>query len=168
MTEDRLKKEGLVLSTSVYPLALRLLGNPENARDAVQQGMLKLWEKRHQLDHCKNLTAFVFTVVRNVCLDEMKRKKPLFVDDFARTNMAPEYEGTAYEHKEAATFVKAIIGSLPPLHREVISLRDIDGLEFDEIAGIMNIDISYARVLLSRARKQVREQLEKVYGHQAI
>lgn len=59
--------------------------------------------------------------------------------------------------------VKRIVEKLPSSQAEVIQLRDIDGLEFDEIADLLDTDIAYVRVLLSRARKTVREKLEKIY-----
>ncbi len=167
MTEGTFKKDILPISVKVYPLALRLLGNREAAKDAVQQGLLKIWESRHRLESCGNKAAFVFTVVRNICLDELKRKRPIYVDDLTRMQSAQFEETSQNDHNEAAELVKKIIGNLPSVQQEVISLRDIDGFDFEEIAEILGIEVPHARVLLSRARKRVREQLEKWYQYES-
>jgi RNA polymerase sigma factor (sigma-70 family) len=144
------------------------LGSREAAKDAVQQGMLKSWEARQKLESCENKTAFVFTVVRNICLDELKRKRPLYVDDLTRVQSTLIETTSQNDHNEAAELVKKIIVQLPSVQQEVISLRDIDGLDFEEIAEILDIGVPHARVLLSRARKKVREQLEKWYQYESI
>jgi len=168
MTEGTFKKDILPISAKVYPLALRLLGSREAARDAVQQGMLKIWESRHRLEPYENKTAYVFTVVRNICLDELKRKRPVYVDDLSKIQSAHLEATSQNDQDEAAELVRKIIVQLPSVQQEVISLRDIDGLEFEEIAEILNIGVPHVRVLLSRARKKVREQLEKWYQYESI
>jgi RNA polymerase sigma factor (sigma-70 family) len=156
------------LSGKVFPLARRLLVADELARDAIQQSMMKLWENRKQLDQCTNLKSFVFRVVRNVCLDEIKKRKPVYVEEPATYSNHSLVIENIHEQKEMVTIVQKIINSLVETQREVIQLRDIDGLEFDEIAEITATDIAYVRVLLSRARKSVKEQLEKIYAYEAI
>lgn len=168
MTETEFKTKVLSLGRNVYPLARRMMGADEPARDAVQQSMMKLWESRKQLDHCTNLKAFVFRVVRNVCLDELKKKKPLPVEEPGMFSTHSVRFDQSHEEQEMVTIVRQIINSLADNQREVIQLRDIDGLEFEEIAEITALDIAYIRVLLSRARKTVKEKLEKIYAYETI
>lgn len=168
MTEQEFKIKVLSLTRNVFPLAKRMLVSEVMARDAVQQGMLKLWENRKQLDECDNIKAFVFKVIRNVCLDEIKKKKPHLVDDFSRRSEHLVHHDEQHEKNEAFEIIQKIITQLPANQREVILMRDIDGLEFDEIAMITGGDIPYIRVLLSRARKTVKEKLEKIYAYEAI
>ncbi|HNW51656.1 MAG TPA: RNA polymerase sigma factor [Prolixibacteraceae bacterium] len=168
MTETEFKTNVLPLGRNVYPLARRMLGADGLAQDAIQQSMMKLWESRRQLDHCSNLKAFVFRVVRNVCLDELKKKKPLPVEELGMLSTHSFRFDQSHEQQEMVAIVKQIINSLAENQREVIQLRDIDGLEFDEIAEITAMDIAYIRVLLSRARKTVKEKLEKIYAYETI
>jgi RNA polymerase sigma factor (sigma-70 family) len=167
MTEQDFKIKVLSLSGNVFPLAKRLLVSDEMAHDAIQQSMMKLWEIRKQLDKCTNLKAFVFRVVRNVCLDELKKKKPLFVEEPGSFSNQSFMVDKSHEQQEMVTIVKHVINSLNENQREVIQMRDIDGLEFEEIAEITSMDIPYIRVLLSRARKTVKEKLEKIYTYEA-
>jgi len=168
MTENDFKIKVLSLAKNVYPLARRMLGSDELAHDAVQQSMMKLWESRKQLDRCTNLKAFVFRVVRNVCLDELKKKKPFFVEEPGLLSSQTSRIDISHEEQEMVAIVQQIINSLVENQREVIQLRDIDGLEFEEIAEITTMDIAYIRVLLSRARKTVKENLERIYAYEAI
>jgi len=167
MTEQDFKTKVLSLSGNVFPLAKRLLVSDEMARDALQQSMMKLWENRKQLDQCTNLKAFVFRVVRNVCLDELKKKKPSYFDSPDSLKSHPIHQTDKHENDEIVDIVQKIIDSLPDNQREVIQMRDIDGLDYDEIAELIGRDIPYTRVLLSRARKTVKEKIEKIYAYEA-
>jgi RNA polymerase sigma factor (sigma-70 family) len=167
MTEQEFKIKVLTLSGNVYPLAKRLLVSDEMARDAIQQSMMKLWENRKQLDSCINLKAFVFRVVRNVCLDELKKKKPVYFDNPENLKNHPHHHSIQHERDEMVGIVQKLVDSLPDNQREVIQMRDIDGLDFEEIAELIGRDIPYTRVLLSRARKSVKEKIEKIYAYEA-
>jgi RNA polymerase sigma factor (sigma-70 family) len=167
MTEQEFKIKVLTLSGNVYPLAKRLLVSDEIARDAIQQSMMKLWENRKQLDSCINLKAFVFRVVRNVCLDELKKKKPVYFDNPESLKNHPHHHSVQHERDEMVGIVQKLIDTLPDNQREVIQMRDIDGLDFEEIAELIGRDIPYTRVLLSRARKSVKEKIEKIYAYEA-
>ncbi len=78
-----------------------------------------------------------------------------------------EDDHAGFDNNEAVSIVQHIIEELPLNQADVIQMRDIDGLEFEEIAGLLEADVAYVRVLLSRARKTVREKLEKIYTYEA-
>jgi RNA polymerase sigma factor (sigma-70 family) len=165
MTEQDFRQHIIVLSRDVYPMARRLLGSEELARDAIQQSMMKLWENRHKLFQYDNKRAFVFKVVRNVCLDELKRKKPILSDGDIYENLQIVNPELTQDRKEIFIFINECISTLSENQRDVIQMRDIDGLEFEEIAEILGMEVQYIRVLLSRARKAVKEQLMKIYAY---
>lgn len=166
MTEKEFKIKVLPLTPLVYRLAVRMLQDDEAARDAVQLSMVKLWENRPKLDECNSIKAFVFRVVRNTCLDELKRKKPIRLENDDR-QFEGIVSGNDFENKEAAELVRKLIDGLPQGQKEVILMRDVDGLEFEEIAEVMDYDIPYLRVLLSRARRTIKDKLLKVYAYEA-
>lgn len=168
MTEKEFKIQVLSLSKNVYPMARRMLLSDDLARDAVQQSMMKLWENRKQLDNCNNIKAFVFKVAKNICLDELKRKKPVVFDEPSKYMHLKPQHNDQHEKNETVKIIQSIIDELPANQREAIQLRDIDGLDYDEIAEILDTDVAYARVLLSRARKSVKEKIEKIYAYEAV
>lgn len=144
-----------------------ILKDEEETRDAVQDLILKLWEKRKTLDNCKNLNAYVVSVARNYCFDLLKKKKPGRIerrDEMKLINTASDEK--SLEVSEKHENVLKIIGNLPAKYREVIRLRDIDGFTFEEISGMTGIEVPHIRVILSRARVRVKSELLKIYEYE--
>ncbi|HPR32987.1 MAG TPA: RNA polymerase sigma factor [Prolixibacteraceae bacterium] len=167
MTEQEFKIQVLPFAKIVFPLAKRMLASDDRARDAIQQSMLKLWEKRKQLKDCAHLKAFVFRVVKNTCLDELKRKKTVGLESSNLLYVPVDSHEKQVEVQETFNMVLKAIGELPQAQAEVIQLRDIDGLTFAEIASIVGSDEAYVRVLLSRARKAIRTKIEKMNAYES-
>lgn len=166
MTGKDFKYRVLSLSERLFPMVARILGNDDDARDALQEIMIKLWERRQQIDRHPNLTGFVFLTARNYCLDRLKKKNPEQRGGGLPDSMDGIYSGQEQlEQKEVFLIVQKIIDDLPDNQKEVILMRDIDGFEFHEIAAATGLEVTHIRVLLSRARKQVRVQLEKIYNY---
>ena len=76
MNTKDFKDKVVSLSERIYPMVVRMLGNKESAEDAVQEIMIKLWDKRGNLKNHPNITGFVFLTARNYCLDILKKKIP--------------------------------------------------------------------------------------------
>ncbi len=161
MEVEDFKIQVLPLQDKLYSFALRFLGDSEDAKDAVQEVFLKLWKLRNSLDSYRSLVAFAMTVTRNHCLDRIKAKRTIPIEDnkvysSQIVNITP---GDILEKKDLAEIVRKIINELPENQRSVIQLRDIDGFDNQEIGEILKMDANNVRVLLSRARKKVREEL---------
>jgi len=164
-TEFRLKV--FSLSERLFPMVSRMLGGRANAEDAIQDIMMKLWEKRKRNAEHPNIQGLVFSTARNHCIDIL-RKKRLDINDtsFQLEILKSENGREALEWKELNSIIKKIVTKLPEQQREVIIMRDLDGYEFIEIAAATELKIEHVRVLLSRARKQVSVQLEKTYHYE--
>ena len=146
-------------------MAARMLGNDEDAQDAVQEIMIKLWKCKKQLKEHPNLNGFVFLTARNHCLDRLKKKNPEQPYSVYKGKML-QGDQDHFEYAEVFSFVQEFIKQLPDNQKEVMVLYDIDGLEFEEIAAITGLNIEHIRVLLSRARKFIREKLAKIYSYE--
>ena len=167
MTRNEFKNKILPLSQRIFPLSVRLLGNDEEAQDAVQEIMIKLWNAKNQLDKHPNISGYVFLTARNYCLDLLRAKKRDLVDTMNQGLIADLYVDQGQEESDGVLLIiRKIISELPEKQKEVILMRDIDGFEFDEIVAMMDINIEHIRVLLSRARKQVRTQLKNIYNYE--
>ncbi len=167
MNETEFKHSIFSLSERLYPMVSRMLGNKENVEDAIQEIMIKLWKKRHKIAQHPNINGFVILTARNYCID-LIRKKKLDSSDFYLKLKAVKNQDTLehIEWKELNEVINKILKTLPKQQREIITMRDLEGYEFTEIAYTMQIKIEYARVLLSRARKQVSIALEKKYYYE--
>lgn len=163
---DRVKFENTILplSRKLYRFAFRFLNNTEEAEDAVQEVCIKLWNKRSELNKYRSVEAFAMTMTRNHCLDRLRRRgREIFEDtrpiDTRTTGLDPQKE---IETKESYRNVVRIIEDLPEKYRMVIEMRDIEGCEYDEIEERLGLNINTIRVNLSRARKMVRDKLNKI------
>lgn len=154
------------MSERIYPMVARMLGSRESAEDAVQEIMIKLWDKRRNLKNHPNVTGFVFLTARNYCLDILKKKHPeteSFDLQFGMTENS--FSDDDIEWKELNAIVGNILKDLSEQQREIMIMRDLDGLEYNEIAEITKLKVEHIRVLLSRARKQVSVKLKKIYSY---
>jgi RNA polymerase sigma-70 factor (ECF subfamily) len=135
-----------------------LTDEPEDAEDAVQEVLLKLWNKRLELEQYRNIEAFAMTLTHNICIDmwRCKRNDTLSLDivQAASPTGTPE---RLLEIKDEIHLMHEIIDSLPNLQRTIMRMKDIEGYETDEIAEITGCGPEAIRSNLSRARKKVRD-----------
>jgi RNA polymerase sigma factor (sigma-70 family) len=143
-----------------------LLGDPEEAQDIVQEVFIKLWTRREKLDEYRSVEALAVVITRNLCLDKIKAKKyPMERLENLKSDIPEPGTETKKELSELADKIKEIIRSLPEQMKTIMQLRDIEGYDFEEIAGILEMNENAIRVSLSRARKKVREIMinQKLY-----
>jgi len=166
MTTEEFKNTVIPYSVKLYPMLFRILKNEEETRDALQELMLKLWNRKDELGNCTNQSAYIVTMARNYSFDLLKKKKPQAMDEKHECrilNMAAD--GTDSDTIERYEKVKQVINDLPEKYKTVIELRDIDGFSFDEMKEITGYEVPNLRVILSRARQKVKEQVEKIYDY---
>ena len=169
MEAKEFKERVLPVGHKIYRYANRLLCNAHDAEDVVQEIWSKLWEKREQIGSIRNVEAFAFRMTRNLCLDKIKLKKPTYYDDreeasyrYEETDQSPDPQ-SSLELKDAMERVNLIIGRLPEQQQTLLQMRDVEGLEYEEIADITGLEVNAIRVSISRARKKVRDSIQKVY-----
>lgn len=168
MKTKAFKDRVLSLTDRIFPMMARLLGSKTKAEDATQEIMMKLWVKRKQIENHPNLSGFVFTMARNYCLDSIKKKKlDIISADHQLLHLEADMGHGDFEWRELKALVDTILEQLPEQQKEIMTMRDIDGMEFTEIAEVTQLKIEHIRVLLSRARKQVATALKKIedYGY---
>lgn len=138
--------------------ARRLLNADEEADDALQEAFCRLWSHRESVSSESHAAGLSATAVRNVCLDELRRRKSHPVADIDEARLRTEDSDDIEETRDAYDRVRAIIDShLGERERRVLDMRDVQEMEFDEIAAELGISEANARLILSRARRIVRE-----------
>lgn len=145
------------LREKLQGFARNMLSNEFEAEDAVQEAFLKLWNARQQLENHPNIGGFAMQTLKNVCIDKLRseRNKTSIDSIKCHDNGINPLEYT--EQKDSINIIKNIISHLPNTQRIIITMRDIEGYELNEIAEIIGSDSSAIRVNLSRARKSVRD-----------
>ena len=148
----------LPLRAKLLNYARKLTDEPEDAEDAVQEVLLKLWNLRLELEQYRSIEAFAMTLTRNLCIDLWRSKRTnnlsLDVVQAASPTGTPERR---LEIKDEIRLMHDIIDSLPNLQRTIMRMKDIEEYETDEIAEITGCGAEAIRSNLSRARKKVRE-----------
>lgn len=166
MKAEEFKKAIIPMQRKLYSFALRILQNREESEDVVQEIFVKLWRMRGELETIRNREAFAMTMTKNLCIDRLKRKRILSLDDDSVI-----HEGTSQSDplkevhlNDAIERVNQIVNELPEQQRMIIQLRDIEGYTSEEVAEILDINQNTLRVNLSRARQKIRENLVKQYN----
>lgn len=161
MTEKEFNHTILPLAKNVYSFALNMIGNPDDSADITQDVMVKLWLSRNELKHVDSPKAWALTITRNLCLDWLKKQKPTYDEqEVIRNGGCARDILQQLEAQETAQVVRQIIDTLPDNQREVIILREIEELEYEEIAQITGLTTNHIRVLLARGREKVREKVK--------
>lgn len=166
MTKLEFKNTVFVLSEKLFPMVSRLLGTQEKAEDAIQEIMIKVWNKRKNLKNHPNINGFVFLTARNYCLDVLRKNKKQMYNDASHLRIVKSNDKDHLAWQELNKIISQILKTLPEQQKEVFLMRDIDGYEFTEIAAALNIKQAHARVLISRARKEIGNTLLKTYDYE--
>lgn len=146
----------------VFRLAKKLLVSREEAEDATQEMIFKLWKNKEKISDYKNIEAFAMTMTKNYCYDRLKSKQAsnlrLVHNNYKEKETSLEKK---IESKDAVNIVHELVEQLPEIQKIILQLRDVEHYEFEEISAIVEMKPTAVRVALSRARKTVRNALIK-------
>ena len=169
MDTEHFKRKFLSFHPKLYRIAYALVGNKADAEDILQDAYFKLWNRRNELPDIENPEAFCVTLVKNLCLDYLRsahaNRRETGIEEVVTfaTDSSPEKE---LETKDKELRIRQLIGQLPDNQRQVLRLRGIEDCSLDEIEQITGLSAVNIRVLLSRARKAIREQFDKIYEYE--
>ena len=161
------------IKTKAYQIALSYLKNEEDAKDALQDSLLKIYRNLNNFNEKAQFSTWVYRVVVNTCLDEVKKKRRY------RDFIASEYHLFPSDDEESGVFLEIpddrnrpeqvmlrkekrerILGCLDQLSdnlREAVVLRDIQGFSYGEMAEILQISEGTVKSRISRARQALKE-----------
>jgi RNA polymerase sigma factor (sigma-70 family) len=168
MTPEEFRKIILPEGRRLYALAFRYLNSREEAEDAVQEAMMKLWEGRIRLDEHANHAAWCTTVTRNCCIDMLRKRKKIIFEEMELVGAADRIETgdpANRDDHEAAQMINRIVSRMKEPYRSAVILRDIEGYSYEEAAESLQTTVNSLRTILSRARKMVREEMNRIYSH---
>ncbi len=149
----------------MYRLALRMLTSKEAAEDATQEVILKLWSRKEKIKHYANVEAFMMTVTKNYCLDQLKLKHNSHLRIVHQNYDSKASLQKEMELSDEMEWLGKIVEKLPEQQKMIFQLRDVEQYDYDEIAEIMEMNQTAIRVALSRARKTIRESLTKKHNY---
>ena len=167
-------------STPIYRLGLRMLGNPQDAEDVLQNTFLNALTHLPGFEGRSSIATWLYRIAANEALMLIRKKKPevnlepaenaeadedLKPIEFADWSALPEEELLSGEGKK---LLEGTIGSLPESLRIVFVLRDIEGLSIRETAEALDLSETNVKTRLLRARLHLREELSAYYGERLI
>jgi RNA polymerase sigma factor (sigma-70 family) len=166
MTQKEFLNIVMPFKDKVYRLAKRLLISTEEAEDATQEVLMKLWSNKEKIEEYKNVEAFSMTMTKNFCFDKLKSKQSqnlkIVHNNYGDNNISLQKQ---VELNDSVDWVSRIIKDLPEQQRMIIQLRDIESYELEEIAQMLDMNNTAVRVALSRARKTIREKLTNTHSY---
>ncbi|MBA3431582.1 MAG: RNA polymerase sigma factor [Actinobacteria bacterium] len=147
-------------SKRVHGVCRRMLHQPEDAAEAAQETFLRIYKSLPRFNGRYQLGAWITRIATNVCLDYLRSRTRKPSDPFDMDEIEQELGSledvdplTIYIRNAEGRRVRAILQSLPPLHRAAIVLRDFEGLPYEEVAAVLGITDSQVKALIHRARR---------------
>ena len=157
---------------TVYNLALRMTGSPQDAEDMAQEAFLKAYRSLPEFRGDSKFSVWLYRIVSNVCLDHLRRqsRRPtvsLITEDedgeeqewdLPDESFSPE---RLLEQKLTREAVQKGLAQLPEEQRQILLLREIRGLSYEEIAGILSLEPGTVKSRIFRARKRLCAILQR-------
>ncbi|RXG30478.1 RNA polymerase sigma factor [Leeuwenhoekiella palythoae] len=150
----------------LYRLAKRLLVSEDEAQDATQEILIKLWSNRMKIKKLRSIEAFAVTMTKNYCYDKLKAKSSSNLQ-LVHSNYEDQHYNTVKtsENNDSVNWVLELMKELPEQQRLILHMRDVEQYSNSEIAKELDLNETAVRVTLSRARKTIREQLLKKHNY---
>ena len=163
----------------MFAVALRMTRNPDDADDVVQEAMLKVWRAFDRFEGRAALSTWIHRIVVNAALDRLRARGPVAAlsaralgdDDTIDREVADTDGGAAVEtpedlvrSAEVGSEVHRALGALPPAHRQVLALRELEGESYRSIADIVRCPIGTVMSRLHHARHRLAEEITARHG----
>jgi RNA polymerase sigma-70 factor, ECF subfamily len=164
-------------------VARRMLGNEEDARDALQEAFLSAFKAVHRFEGKSKLGTWLHRITVNAALMRLRKHAhdsqpsiddllPRFIEDGHQAEPAIEWDAgrcdLAAQHAETRQLVRRAIDQLPESFREVLLLRDIEELDTDEVAEMLGVTTGAVKTRLHRARQALRALLDQHFRAGAL
>lgn len=159
--------------TKIYNLAYRMTGNHEDALDVSQDAFIKAWQALPNFKGDSSFSTWVYRLASNTAIDLLRKQKRK-AENSLTTDYADDDEGTeiqipdsrtepaaAFATKELSTTIQRGLELLPPHHREVLIMREIQGLSYQEISTTLDVDLGTVKSRIARGRNTLRKFLQK-------
>ena len=150
----------------VYTLALRMTGDREDAEDVAQEAFLSAWRGLPSFRGEAGFSTWLYRLTSNAAIDQLRKGKrqreEASLDDGDLPLDVPDRQPGPQEAVESAELQRAVADGLRELsedHRQILLLREYQGLSYDEIAQALEVDLGTVKSRISRARRALRKIL---------
>jgi RNA polymerase sigma-70 factor (ECF subfamily) len=151
----------------IYGLTLRMLGRDEEAKDATQETFLSAYRNLSKFRGEAKFSSWIYRIALNICNTKLRGRSKLIVSiDEQREESgfeiaADEYElGSRLQQEQVARHVRRALQGLPPEMRQVIIMKEYEGLKFSEIADVLGLPLSTVKTRMYTGLAELRKRLE--------
>ena len=163
MEHQTFKHTVFILKDEMFRFAKRYLSEPDDARDVVQELMMRFWEKRNELERYTCLKSYVLRCVKNECLNRLKHNAvKLNYQNIASNQSVSSQSEFNNLHEQIVQMIEA----LPQKQKLVLHLRDIEEFSIEEIAETLEMERNAVRVNLARGREKIRQQITQLMHYE--
>jgi RNA polymerase sigma-70 factor, ECF subfamily len=144
----------------LFNFCLRFIGDHDTAKDILQMVFLKIYQKLPTLENHSKFSSWVYSITRNLCFDEIKRKKFESLEEETINIKDNETYEQDLASKEVTEVLKSALQKIPEDQREVIVLKTYQDLKFIEIAEILGISINTVKSRMYHGLKALKPYVE--------
>ncbi|WP_223702186.1 RNA polymerase sigma factor [Sutcliffiella deserti] len=148
----------------LYAVVLRMVKNPEDAKDLVQECFIKVYQQLGKYDRKGSFSSWLYRVSVNHCMDTFRKKKletVEFLDEKESGSLTPEI---VYLQKEKYKHLEKLLAILSKEDRLVVLLKYTNDLSYEEIGEMLDIPVQTVANKIHRAKKKMRENMERKEG----
>lgn len=161
-------------------VAFGLVRNPEDAREVVQEAFLRVYRHLHEFAGQASFGTWLYRIVVNLAIDMLRKRAPgqqVELEDHTDLEGAPAellpsrgaYDpADALGRKRLVVAMQEALDKLPPYHRAVILLRELEGMSYEEMAQTLNVSKGTIMSRLFHARKKMQAMLRESLGADAV
>ena len=149
----------LPLTDGLYKVAFYILESEQDAKYAVQDLYIKLWNSRDTLDNVHNPMGYAIRLLKNMCIDRIRKESRHPREDLSEDLTAEDTADGPQAAKERAERLQRAVRNLPEGQRKVLEMRLLRGMDNEQISKETGMSNLAVRVMISRARKKIRKEI---------
>lgn len=163
MTAREFTELVMPLGDRLYRVAWYILEDKAEAEDAVQDLYVKLWNSRDTLDHVRNTDAYCITLLKNICIDRIRKASRMPSGELSENLQGSDDIGKAVAGREELSGVMGAFEKLSEGQRKVLEMKVFEELDYEEMAERTGMSKLTLRVLLSQARSKLKKAYYEKY-----
>ncbi len=164
--EEAFEQLVLLYEKKIYNTALRYSGDRETAFDISQEVFLRVFRFISSFDERSSFSTWIYKITTNVCKDFCKKQTDtLSLDDEEQSGIEigdETYEPSkVYERSDLCEQIASCISKLPEHYRQVVVMRDVNGMSYEQIAQVLELEQGTVKSRIARGREKLRKILQK-------